>query len=140
MKTLLRLLIVGLCVCSLNAAQHERRPNIIFVPADDLGYGGIGPFGQTIIRTPNGRLAAVRVLERPDPVDEVAGWRLGRRLKEGSFPQFLVGLLELRLGVHHDRAVPRDGLLEGLARDQKEAEAVVPRLHHDVVAAIKQHQ
>jgi arylsulfatase A-like enzyme len=52
MKTLLRLLILGLCVCSLNAAQHERRPNIIFVLADDLGYGDIGPFGQTIIHTP----------------------------------------------------------------------------------------
>jgi arylsulfatase A-like enzyme len=52
MNTLLRLLILGLCVCSLNAAQPERRPNIIFVLADDLGYGDIGPFGQTIIHTP----------------------------------------------------------------------------------------
>jgi arylsulfatase A len=34
-------------------------PSIIFVLADDLGYGDIGPFGQKIIRTPTlDRLAA----------------------------------------------------------------------------------
>ncbi len=35
------------------------RPNIIFIVADDLGYGDIGAFGQKKIRTPNlDRLAA----------------------------------------------------------------------------------
>src|SRR4051794_8090824 len=34
-------------------AQPEQKPNIIFILADDLGYGDIGPFGSTKNRTPN---------------------------------------------------------------------------------------
>lgn len=41
-------------------AQHTKehversdRPNIIYILADDLGYGDIGPFGQKKIETPN---------------------------------------------------------------------------------------
>ena len=38
---------------SLSAAEQNKKPNIIFVLADDLGYGELGCFGQKKIKTPN---------------------------------------------------------------------------------------
>jgi uncharacterized sulfatase len=37
----------------------ERKPNVVFILADDLGYGDLGAYGQKLIRTPSlDRLAA----------------------------------------------------------------------------------
>src|SRR3954470_22119336 len=44
------IVLIGTCAAADNASQ---RPNIIFLLADDLGYGDIGAFGQKKIRTPN---------------------------------------------------------------------------------------
>ena len=57
------LLLVVLAVFSLgesvSAAPSPRPPNVIFIIADDLGWGDVGCYGQKIIRTPNiDRLAA----------------------------------------------------------------------------------
>jgi arylsulfatase A-like enzyme len=52
MSQIMRVLVVVLFAFTLQGAALAKRPNIIFVLADDLGRGDIGPFGQKIIHTP----------------------------------------------------------------------------------------
>ncbi|MFZ9838709.1 MAG: arylsulfatase [Opitutaceae bacterium] len=55
---MIRLTLLLLLAATLHAARDPRQ-NIVFILADDLGYGDIGPYGQKLIRTPNlDRLAA----------------------------------------------------------------------------------
>ena len=39
--------------CGNNEKEKSKKPNIIFIMADDLGYGHLGCYGQGKIRTPN---------------------------------------------------------------------------------------
>lgn len=61
---------VGLGLCCITAdsfcageKSSNVKPNIIYILADDLGYGDLGCYGQTLIKTPNlDRLAAEGML------------------------------------------------------------------------------
>ena len=51
-----RVLLMALLACtfaSTAAAQTPRKPNVIIIYADDMGYGDLGCFGNKKIKTPN---------------------------------------------------------------------------------------
>ena len=50
---LLLVLIASSCAASIEEIQNESPPHIIFIMADDLGYGDLGSYGQKVIKTPH---------------------------------------------------------------------------------------
>ena len=53
MKTLLPLIVLAAFLGSCSTDRESRPPNIIYILADDLGYGDLSSFGQERFSTPN---------------------------------------------------------------------------------------
>ncbi len=53
LRSILLLALAGFVSASHAAAQGDRPPNVIYILADDLGWGELGCYGQTKIKTPN---------------------------------------------------------------------------------------
>jgi arylsulfatase len=59
MRRILLVLVIAIAFGHSLSAGETRKPNIIYILADDLGYGELGCYGQKKIKTPNlDRLAA----------------------------------------------------------------------------------
>jgi hypothetical protein len=46
-------------------------------------------------------------------------------------------LPELLLRIHYDRAIPSDGFLERLSRDEQKSDSIIPGLNSNFVTPVK---
>ncbi|MCG8528173.1 MAG: arylsulfatase [Opitutales bacterium] len=92
--------LIGL-VCAIGTLSAEERPNIIYILADDLGYGDLGCYGQEVLETPNiDRLAAegMRFTQHyagntvcaPSRSALLEGKHTGRTMVRGNIPYHLM--------------------------------------------------
>lgn len=95
MKTRYRLLVALLVIAVFGGAHatESRQPNILFLLADDLGYGDLGCYGATDIRTPNlDRLARQGVRLTDFYANGVVCTPTRCALMTGRYPQRIGGL------------------------------------------------
>ena len=68
--TLLSFLLTVLLACNATNQEKGQKPNIIYILADDLGYGDLGCYGQEVIKTPlrkTGNMLIARATDTSPP-------------------------------------------------------------------------
>ena len=97
MKTLLTLGL--LAAATLFGADTPRKPNVIFILADDLGWGDAGYLGHPYARTPNlDRMAAEGTV--------ISNFYVNGPVCSPSRASFMTGQYPARLGFHHITSRP----------------------------------
>jgi uncharacterized sulfatase len=96
------MLVLGMVDCC-EAVEGGRRPNIIYIMTDDLGYGDLGCYGQKVVKTPNlDKMAAegMRFTDhysghtvcRPSRLVLWTGQHVGHTGLTGNRPRLLTGM------------------------------------------------
>lgn len=92
--------------CNSGTSNSEKKPNIIFIMADDLGYHESGCYGQEIIRTPN--------------IDRLAGEGIRFTQFYSGSPVCAPSRCVMLTGLHTGHAYVRDNYEMGGFRDEEE--------------------
>ena len=118
--------LAALCRSTSLAAGAQRPPNIVFLLADDLGYGDVGCFGQKKIRTPSLDVPVKTLTgEAPPDVPILCALFGGSTPFDAATLQSLYGTPEDYLTAFDaalDDAIAR-GFVREADRDEYEAEA-----------------
>jgi arylsulfatase A len=107
-KALFSLLTLAVALgAAVSAHQAQpRRPNVIYMLADDLGYGELGAYGQTMIKTPN--------------LDRMAAEGMKFTQHYSSSPVCAPSRMSLLTGLHTGHSAIRDNLEFGGYLDSEE--------------------
>jgi N-acetylgalactosamine-6-sulfatase len=105
-------------------AQPARRPNIIFILADDLGWGDLGCYGNRQIRTPNlDRMAAQGA--------QFTQFYVNNPVCSPSRTGFMSGHFPARHRIHGHLAAHEQNAARGMPNFLDPAAPFLPRLLHD---------
>jgi arylsulfatase A-like enzyme len=120
------LFIACFCLPSLVIAktQDGRKPNIVFILCDDLGYGDLGAFFQN--QGDGGRKSNVKMAATPR-LDEIAARGMQLRNHYTAAPVCAPARASLLLGVHQGHANVRDNQFDKAIED-----------HHTLASVLKQ--